>query len=324
MGAKAAYLPALLKLIDANLDQHEFDLASSRANAGLNQDVQGLAFKLRKLEAERGKQTENFKKNKKDLIAFLEKGDLPLVLKQIQEQKKKVDSETLLQSVDLITSSLNMLDDEKLESMQALKVQALDSLTELSARINENTYFIDGMEASIGDLDEMKMDLADATHDDALMKDALASAVNSYQKLIATYHDRDSRGFNLELAYLLRKTGKIEEAKALYARFIKKYPHEFTFYFAAAKFYLELKDLKTAREMADQAVKYAYGDNKIRTIETLAKVMNEQGQTDQAVALISQFLQEFKAPPENLKLRTKRYLDTLAELKDNLKAGKHS
>ena len=115
---------------------------------------------------------------------------------------------------------------------------------------------------------------------------------------------------NLEYAYLLWKDGRVEQAKKLYSQFIRKFPAEFTFYYAASKMYLTLRDLKEARAMAEKALTYSYGDNRIRAMERLVSVMAEQGLKFDAVLRGNEFLKTVKNP-EGLNVRTGRYIESL-------------
>src|SRR6202008_4358646 len=122
---------------------------------------------------------------------------------------------------------------------------------QLEKRIDPNTLFVKGTEITMADLDSIRMDLAETLNDDATLAKMRKKAIKSYEKLItffANHGSKDLRSMNLEYAYLLWKDGQVDHAKKLYQQFIKKYPAEFTFYYAASKMYLSLKDYQNARE----------------------------------------------------------------------------
>jgi tetratricopeptide (TPR) repeat protein len=141
------------------------------------------------------------------------------------------------------------------------------------------------------------------------------SAIVHYEKLInffANKGKKDLRSMNLEYAFLLWRDGRIEQAKKLYQQFIQKYPTEFTFYYSASKMYYTLKDYTKARELAEKAFEYSYGDNRIRSMERLVWIMADQGMKPDAILRGNNFLKTVKSPA-GLNIRTQRYIDGLKE-----------
>jgi tetratricopeptide (TPR) repeat protein len=170
------------------------------------------------------------------------------------------------------------------------------------------------------DLQVLEMDLASNIKDDAWISSARKAAIASYRKLMGSPEGRDSRAYHLELAWLLFKDGDAAQARAIYERFIKKFPREFTFYYAASKMEADLKDWKQARDWSEKALEFSYGDNQLRAMEQVLKVMQGQGEIDFALRRGKQFLETLKAPIEFV--RTKRYIEKLKKTLIEIEAGK--
>ena len=192
---------------------------------------------------------------------------------------------------------------------------------ELEKRLDPKTLMMSDIELSIADVQSMKLDLAEALKDEKGIKGARMAAIEAYLKLLALNPSLDSRGLNLELAHLYVKQGDFDSAQKIYSRFIEKFPHEFTFYFAATKMYIEQKNLKQARDYAERALQYAYGDNAIRSMDRLLRVMVAQGEKDFALKRGKEFVASFKIP-EGLQVRTLRYFDQLKNMLSDLEKGK--
>lgn len=246
------------------------------------------------------KKNAEFLKEPKNLAAVKE--TLAAIAKNIQQQS----SDTLVHAVDLLS-------DEFWVKQKEYYQMANEFLDQLAKRIDPNTLFVSGTELTAPDLDAIRMDLAETLEDNATVAKIRKSAIANYEKLInffANKGSRDLRSMNLEYAYLLWKDGKVAEAKKLYSDFIKKFPAEFTFYYAASKMYLTLNELPMARDMAEKAFKYSYGDNRIRAMDRLVTVMGEQGDRDNAILKGNEFLATVKVPT-GLDVRTGKYVETL-------------
>jgi len=151
-------------------------------------------------------------------------------------------------------------------------------------------------------------------------KEAFANAAREYEKTIRQQKlplDKE-RGFNLERAYSLSKSGLASEAQALYEKLEKTYPSEFTFWFAHASFMKRQKDWKAAEPLARKAVEYSYGDNKLRAVELLARALKEDGRAAEAKTLLGDTLAHTQLP-DDVTIRTHRYYKSLKKLADELK-----
>jgi tetratricopeptide (TPR) repeat protein len=228
------------------------------------------------------------------------------LLKTINSNLKAQSTETLLKMEDLVASHPDPFSKDEVLS-------CLDMLDQMKSRVNDETLSVPGVELSVADIDAMRVDVAEALKDEALAKKFYLQTADSYQRLIDQFHGQNSRGYHLEMAYALWKGGKVDQAKSIYTKFIQKYPKEFTFYYAASKMYLELKDYPMADKMAENAVLYSYGDNKWRSMERLVRVLIAMGDVDQALKRGSDFLAMTDRPDEGLNVRTNRYVKALEE-----------
>ena len=203
--------------------------------------------------------------------------------------------------------------DSIVKEVRALGDQAI---LDLRTRIDPKSLSIPGVECSLADLDILEMEIAKSAHEGERESRARKNAIRNLQSQMDFFKNPDSRGMNLDLAGLYLEDGQRQEALQIYSRFILKYPAEFTFHYAAAKAHLEGGDFKSARQEAEQAVRYAYGDNLIRCMDRLLKVMQKQGEIDFALRRGESFLKDLNYDPA-LKVRTGRYV---AALKSTLEA----
>ena len=300
---ESQFLSNLKKLVEIRLEQKEPKETLELLSRGLALDPKNTFFGLIKLEIESA-----------DAPSLLKLASTLDLLKAIHEHRDNETSETLMHAQDLLISHADSFSRDQL-------LWAKDYLDTLQKRVNPETLSVDGVELSIGDLAVDHVDLFKALKDDQGLKSAYQEVVESDRKLIALEPHVDSRGINLELAHYLFETGKVDEAKQTYAHFIEKYPHEFTFYFAAANLYVNLKDLKTARDYAEKALQYSYGDNQIRSMDRLIRIMALQGEKTEALARGKKFIDETKISPE-LAVRTGRYVISLKKTLSDVEAGK--
>jgi tetratricopeptide (TPR) repeat protein len=196
--------------------------------------------------------------------------------------------------------------------------EAFVAISELRKRLDPESLSVPGIECSVADLDVLEMEMAERLSDTNHAVRARKNAISSYERLLRQRKSPDSRGYNLELAALLTQDGQYPRALAIYEKFLAKYPSEFTFHFGAAKAYLESNDLKNARIQAEEAVRFAYGDNLIRSMDRLLKVMHRAGETGFAVRRGEEFLKGLHFDP-NLKVRTGRYISALHQTLDQMR-----
>ncbi|MBI3558299.1 MAG: thioredoxin family protein [Deltaproteobacteria bacterium] len=128
------------------------------------------------------------------------------------------------------------------------------------------------------------------------------------------------RGYNIELAYCLWKSGDVAAAETLYQRLELKYPREFTFYYGHARMNLELKKLVPARELAARAFEYSYGDNRLRAGQLLAQAYVAEGNKKEGLEVVRKTLASTTLP-EDKGIRTHRYVQKLKDLEASLSQG---
>ncbi|HLD99011.1 MAG TPA: thioredoxin family protein [Bdellovibrionota bacterium] len=128
-------------------------------------------------------------------------------------------------------------------------------------------------------------------------------------------------GYTLESAYCLWKSGDFEGADRIYRALQKEYPREFTFYYARVSMNFERKSLKPATRDGLRALKYSYGDHRLRAALLLARIYQADGKTALALATVRRALDERKVEGALLKdpsLRTHRYLKALRDFEASL------
>jgi hypothetical protein len=80
---------------------------------------------------------------------------------------------------------------------------------------------------------------------------------------------------------------------------------------------LELKKLDEANGLAGKALEFSYGDNRLRAVHLLARILKGQGRAAEGRALIEKALAT-AALPKDESVRTHRYVKNLRELQKQL------
>ena len=144
---------------------------------------------------------------------------------------------------------------------------------------------------------------------------AWMNAATAYRRRVKGPNDR---GNNLELGHCLAKAGKLNESNALFSRLEKNYPREFTFFYNHAYVMFEVaKDNGKAAPLAENALKYSYGDNKLRAALLLAKVSAAQGDKTSALKVVREAIAQAKTPSDQNN-RTHRYIKNLKKFEESL------
>jgi tetratricopeptide (TPR) repeat protein len=120
------------------------------------------------------------------------------------------------------------------------------------------------------------------------------------------------RGYALEEAYCLERSGEAEQAKEILDKMIALFPQEFTYHFALASLKKRAKSYNEALVSAKKAFEYSYGDNRIRAATLLIQLYTTIPDKEAARNLYATVRGEFKVDPD-LEVRTHRYLRTLDE-----------
>ncbi len=237
------------------------------------------------------------------------------IVRKVMEVPKHRNSRLLLSAVSVFVSAGALVP-------VTLRVLADPVIRELRDRMNPKTLSIPGTEVSESDLEGLELDLGLAFSDEARIKKARAGAISSLQKQIQISGNRASRALNLELAGLLAQDGQHAKARTIYETFIRKYPKEFTFHLGAARVCFEMKELGSARAHAEEAVRHAYGDNLIRSMDWLVKIMHQQGESAFALRRGEEFLSGIQLDP-SLRVRTERYVSALSRTLEAVRKEKH-
>ncbi|MFZ5479396.1 MAG: tetratricopeptide repeat protein [Myxococcota bacterium] len=149
---------------------------------------------------------------------------------------------------------------------------------------------------------------------------AYAAALALLESTLTGEPDRD-RGHVTFLADLHAELGELDEAIALLDRYAAQYPDEFTFEFAASRLLLDAGRAPEAERRARVALAKAWGDQKLRAVERLAKAMAAQGKKAEAVKEIDAVLASAERPAADVAVRTHRYVKVLEELRAELQKG---
>ncbi len=117
------------------------------------------------------------------------------------------------------------------------------------------------------------------------------------------------------LADLYRQGGLADQGLEVLKEASGDFPHEFTFFYAAAGLLQAEERYEDAMPwvLAGQAL--AYGDQRLRAGKRHAEILHALERDDEALAIIAEVLAEGSAPDEELKVRTHRYRSQLEELR---------
>jgi thiol-disulfide isomerase/thioredoxin len=202
---------------------------------------------------------------------------------------------------------------------EALKSRALSATFKNAEFLLKNPKIYESSESSEGDLHQIMADVYDTLKDEAKMKASYMAAAQAYEREIKAHGlSLDSeRGHNLERIYCLYKAGLVDDSLKLYEQMEGNYPEEFTFYYSHASVLKELGKKELALEKAEKALQYSYGDNQLRAVNIVADLRSQLGKKKEAIKLIDETLEKFP-PVKDLRIRSGRYIDKLAKLKEQI------
>ncbi|MGZ3687276.1 MAG: thioredoxin fold domain-containing protein [Bdellovibrionota bacterium] len=205
------------------------------------------------------------------------------------------------------------------------KTALLESAVRKSRALIAHPKALIGHDLEIPDLLEMIAEAEEELGQAARAKSAWSEAAQAYAKRIhSNPGGNQERGYQLERAFALWKSGEVAQAEALYLRLESAYPREFTFWYAHASMKQKLatgpEELQLAEPLATRALEFSYGDNRLRAAQLLAKIYLAEKRADEARTLVRKTLSEAKTP-EDPSIRTSRYLKSLKELGDQLAKG---
>jgi len=194
------------------------------------------------------------------------------------------------------------------------KSETLRALIQTARELEKHPRKLFDYDLAPADVYSTEADAQEELGDLKLSKAAWANAAREYEK--KKLNERE-RGYNLELAYALNKSGQTQKASNIYEKLETHYPKEFTFFYAHASMLNELKNYALALPVAQKAWDFAYGDNKLRATKLLAQVMAGTGKKGEAKKLIGDILSS-ESLPKDESIRTHRYAQALKDLLEKL------
>jgi tetratricopeptide (TPR) repeat protein len=120
------------------------------------------------------------------------------------------------------------------------------------------------------------------------------------------------RAYGTSIADLYARGGALDEASRVLREDMTIYPAEFTWPYALADLLLDAGKPADALEYALAAQTASYGDNRLRAVDLVARVMDALGRGREALAIIDEALANAPKPADDLDVRTHRYLERLA------------
>ncbi|MSQ01584.1 MAG: thioredoxin family protein [Myxococcales bacterium] len=122
------------------------------------------------------------------------------------------------------------------------------------------------------------------------------------------------RGYIVELTDTLAQVGNLPGALALLDEYATRYPGEFTFDHAAARLLLDGKRFAEAEGRARRALSTAWGDQRLRAVQHLAKALDGLGRRPEALSVLRVELAAAPRPGPDDEVRTGRYLTQVETL----------
>lgn len=132
-------------------------------------------------------------------------------------------------------------------------------------------------------------------------------------------HDR---GFIVDYTDTLASTGNLAEALKVLASYAATYPEEFTFHFAASRLLLDGGRPAEAEVSAREALGLAWGDQRLRAVQRLAKALDALGRRPEALAALEAELATAQRPAPDQKVRTHRYIGEVEKLAASMRSSK--
>lgn len=123
-----------------------------------------------------------------------------------------------------------------------------------------------------------------------------------------------SRGHVVDLADGLASIGNLPRALAILDEYAKLYPAEFTWDFSASRLLLDAKRFPEAEAKARTALAYAWGDQRLRAVQRLARALDAQGNRAEALMVLRAELTAATKPGPEVEVRTSRYLGEVEAL----------
>lgn len=131
-------------------------------------------------------------------------------------------------------------------------------------------------------------------------------------------HDRAHVTF---LADLYDGLGDEARALALLDEYALQFPAEFTFDYAATRLLVDHRRWAQAEARGRVALARAWGDQRLRAVQPLARAIAEQGRMAEAIDLLDAEIARTPVPDEGVDVRTTRYLAQVQALRRELPAN---
>lgn len=267
---------------------------------------QNKDFKEKLLQSELNDLKETSKSNKSKLKEYISK---------LESSIKDTDN-----TIFSMESAMALVDVYEEQNMKEKKAETLKKGLAIAQNIlntNISGGKVNGSDYTDADIYQQIADFNEQLEQFDEAKSAYMSASKIYQTKIKKLGKLKARGYSLELAFCQWKSGYINKAQKIYEQYEKKYPNEFTFYYAHSKMLYNIKDFKGAKTKAEKALLYSYGDNKLRATENLAKIYIELKDKPKALETLNSTLNTIEKPSDT-KVRTNGYLETLSKLKTTI------
>jgi thiol-disulfide isomerase/thioredoxin len=169
-------------------------------------------------------------------------------------------------------------------------IENYDSLAELQDEADS----LKGSDYTPADVAEARADFLEKLGDPARTKEAYLACAEAYEKEAQAEGTAYPRGPNLERAYCLGRAGEVARSEAIYDEGIRRFPGEYTFYQGKAKMLLSAHEAAKALPQARKAVRFGYGNQRLKAMMTLVRAYEALGQPAKAIAAIDA---ELSAPP---------------------------
>lgn len=130
-----------------------------------------------------------------------------------------------------------------------------------------------------------------------------------------------ARGYTSALADLYASAGALDRTQQVLVAAMAQWPDEFTWPYALASALLDAGRPAEALEYALAAQTASYGDNRLRAVNLVARVLAALGRQREALTLIDETLASAPPPAADLMVRTHRYLATLQETRATVEAS---
>ena len=190
----------------------------------------------------------------------------------------------------------------------------LTATTAQAKALIANPKHLDESQYTVTDL---KLSAASAYSDLGEEKIAAGLYREAAVQLLKESTDPWERGMSLRRAGALWKAGDAKESETLYSEMQKRYPAEFTFFYAHAEKLKGAKRFAEAAPLAQSAYRYSYGDNRLRSARLLAEVYIGEKKPAAAKAVLSEAIAGAVVPKDPF-LYTQKYVDKLQDLRKTL------